>query len=202
MGILGRISGNMPFRGQRGSAPAPQASRPGPPPIPGQRKLGADRPAPPPIRGEQKPNPKDPRYTRQTDHIEPRALSSEELMHHTFEAQRWERKSRALSHETGTGHWKRDEPAHGGKYGTKSEYELYGNPVGPRQSEQRHADDKAYEHRDILEGHRRATKRTGPPPIPKQETKAPESDKKGPPPPPPIGKPARKGPPGPPPPIR
>ena len=48
MGILGRIASNAPFRGQRPSAPAPQASgsMPPPPPIPGQGKKPS---APPPI---------------------------------------------------------------------------------------------------------------------------------------------------------
>lgn len=226
MSILGRISGNLPFRGGRGGAPAsskPSApglqygraggppgpppiqggppSRPagGPPPIPGQGKPKAERPGPPPIGGFEK-NPNDPKWNRSKSHIEPRELSSEEHIKHVMGASDWDKKSRMLSHETGTGHWKRDEPAHGGKYGDKSEYEVYGNPVGPRQEEQRHADKKAQEHRDALEGHRMATKRTGPPPIP-QMTKAPAPtpDKKGPPGPPPIGKSAKKGPPGPPP---
>lgn len=50
MGILGRISGNMPFRGQRASAqPASQTgtSKPaGPPPIPGQLKKKPSGPPP------------------------------------------------------------------------------------------------------------------------------------------------------------
>ena len=106
-----------------------------------------------------------------------------------MEAIAWDKKSRALSHETGTGHWKRDEPAHGGKYGNKSEYEIYANPVGPRQEEQRHADKKAQEHRDALEGHRMATRRSGPPPIPTSKpAEVKKEEPKGPPPPPPIAK--------------
>lgn len=226
MSILGRVTGNLPFRGGRGggqqsskpSAPGLQYGRAGgppgpppitnsakkgppgpPPPIPGQGKPKAERPGPPPIGGSEK-NPNDPKWNRSKSHIEPRALSPEEQTHHSLGYSAWDKKSRMLSHETGTGQWKRDEPAHGGKYGDKSEYEVYGNPVGPRQEEQRHADKKAQEHRDALEGHKMATKRTGPPPIP-QMTKAPAPapDKKGPPGPPPIGKSAKKGPPGPPP---
>jgi hypothetical protein len=46
MGILGRISGNMPFRGQRPSAPAPQASGAKLPPGPPARKKPTGGPPP------------------------------------------------------------------------------------------------------------------------------------------------------------
>ena len=46
MGILGRISGNMPFRGQRPSAPAPQASGAKLPPGPPTRKKPSGPPPP------------------------------------------------------------------------------------------------------------------------------------------------------------
>ena len=45
MGILGRISGREPYRGQ--GASAPQATKKGPPPIPGQTRKKPSGPPPP-----------------------------------------------------------------------------------------------------------------------------------------------------------